>query len=151
MIGHLLDSLGVSMWAICDLIPSGIAKKKYASLCVKRSDLFEVSKKIISTFNHLHLLFYNFTPCAIPQSFPRKNIITNSKKCEENNFISYDKKGTFDEANFKGYANGLLGKIEICKSCIFTKSCNGFWLDYLKIFGEEDFKNVAIQNDCIKL
>jgi len=146
-IGNLLCSLGVYSWNICDLVPVGMAKEKYSQLSVNRIDLYKSLNKIVPLFNKIQIMLFNFTQCTIPKEFPENNIMTMSRKCEETNFISYDKKGEFKKSTIN---DGTLSKIDICKSCKYSEKCTGFWTDYFNLYGEKDIIKLAIENGCVE-
>jgi len=145
-LGKLLYSLGVRYWNVCDLVPEGLAKDKYFSFSVNRLDLFDSLKKIVPLLSKMGILLFNFTQCSVPKEFPINSVMTMSRKCEETNFVSFNKNGEFIKSSMN---NGVLSKISICNKCKHTKRCAGFWSSYLKLYGEEDIIKLAKRNSCI--
>jgi MoaA/NifB/PqqE/SkfB family radical SAM enzyme len=148
-IGTLIQSYGVKTWSLCDLVPKGMAKEAYVSLCVRKTALTKILTEIISTFNRLNLLFYNFTYCALPKGIRPENIITIPKKCDDYLFVSYDKKGILKKSAISEYADNVLQKVEICAKCRYTEKCVGIWSSYLDIFGETEIQQLVKKNDCL--
>lgn len=146
-IGNLLISLGVNSWNVCDLVPIGMAKEKYSQLCVNRVDLYKSLMNIIPLSNKIQIMLFNFSQCTIPKEFSKENIMTMSRKCEETNFISFDKKGTFKKSTIN---DGTIKKISICNSCKYSNECSGFWSEYFNLYGEKDIIKLATENEFIK-
>ena len=94
-IGNLISKLGVKQWNISNLIPTGMKKESYHSLCVNHIELKKILVTLIPLSKILQISLYYFPRNAIPNGFQVNDIITMSKKGESTNYISYDKEGLF--------------------------------------------------------
>jgi len=146
-LGHLITDLGVNSWTICDLVPAGMEKGKYAILNVNRRDLYKELMRLAPLQKTIHIVLFNLTLCTVPKDFSKNNITTISRKCDETIFFSNNKKGACIKTTTD---DGALRKIEICNSCKYAKECAGFWSEYFSLNGEKDIVELAKQNDCLK-
>lgn len=94
-IGNLISKLGVKQWNISNLIPIGMKKKDYLSLCINHIELKKILVTLIPLSKILQISLYYFAQSTIPNGFQANDIITMSKKGESTNYISYDKEGSF--------------------------------------------------------
>ena len=147
-IGKFIYSLGISCWNITNLMPSGLAEKKYKALCVNNtrlSNTLSLLKPLLNNFKKVAL--FNFSPCIIPPEIINNNKICRAtflEKFETADYINLVEKNTGNEDNC------YIKNIDICLNCIYNKECAGIWTEYLNLFGEKEIRKLAIEHGCIK-
>lgn len=153
-IGKFIHSLGVSVWDITDLIPDGYAKESYNALCVKRAKLSDALCSLKPLLNAFQVIvFFAFSPCIFPPDIlnnKRVSWVTALAKLEVEKPITYNQKNFSADSIEKNLTGIQQKKIDICQGCIFTKECAGIWTDYLRLFGDEEIRKLAVKHCCLK-
>jgi cyclic pyranopterin phosphate synthase len=152
-VGKFIHSLGVPFWDITDLIPDGYAKESYDALCVKRTELSKALCSLRPLLNDSQaIIFFAFSPCIFPPDIlNNKSVkwVTALGKLKVEKPIRYNQKNfsnNFVEKNSTGLQQK---KIDICQNCIFTKECAGTWTDYLRLYGDEEIRKLAVKHGCV--
>ncbi|HNW96530.1 MAG TPA: radical SAM protein [Candidatus Paceibacterota bacterium] len=153
-IGNFIHSLGVSIWALTDLLPNKNTGN-YKDLCVKRIDLAMTLESLQPLLNKFQtVIFYAFSPClftpAILAMSPRVSFVTAQQKLGVEKPIRYGKERR--KKSVRNTDTNAIGqeKIKICQTCIFSKKCAGVWEDYLSLFGDKEIKQLANKHNCLK-
>ena len=152
-IGKFIHSLGVSIWDITDLIPDGYGKESYKALCVKRAELSDALNSLMPLLdNSQAITFFAFSPCIFPPGVLNSksiNWVTALGKLEVEKPITYDQKNLPTDYVGKNFGTQQK-KLDICQNCIFTEKCAGIWIEYLRLYGDEEIRKLAIKHGCIK-
>ncbi|NCN38846.1 MAG: hypothetical protein GW914_00515, partial [Candidatus Aenigmarchaeota archaeon] len=145
-------SLGVSIWDITDLIPDGYGKESYKALCVKRIDLANTLnnlKPILDDFQTV--TFFAFSPCLFPPNMINKkgfSLITALGKLEVEKPITYNQKNFSADSIEKNLTDVQQKKIDICQNCIYADKCAGIWTEYLRLYGDQEIRKLAVKHGC---
>ena len=151
-IGKFIHSLGVSIWDITDLIPDGYGKESYKALCVKRVELSDALYSLTPLLNDFQaIVFFAFSPCIFPPGVLNSksiNWVTALGKLEVEKPITYNQKNFSEDSIEKNLTDVQQKKIDICQNCIYADKCAGIWTEYLRLYGDQEIRKLAVKHGC---
>ena len=151
-IGKFIHSLGVSIWDITDLIPDGYAKESYKALCVKRVELSDALYSLTPLLNDFQaIVFFAFSPCLLPPDIlnnKKVSWVTALGKLEVEKPITYNQKNFSEDSIEKNLTDVQQKKIDICQNCIYADKCAGIWTEYLRLYGDQEIRKLAVKHGC---
>jgi len=151
-IGKFIHSLGVSIWDITDLIPDGYAKESYKALCVKRVELSDALYSLTPLLNDFQaIVFFAFSPCLLPPDIlnnKKVSWVTALGKLEVEKPITYNQKNFSADSIEKNLTCIQQKKIDICQNCIYADKCAGIWTEYLRLYGDQEIRKLAVKHGC---
>jgi len=151
-IGKFIHSLGVSIWDITDLIPDGYGKESYKALCVKRVELSDALYSLTPLLNDFQaIVFFAFSPCLLPPDIlnnKKVSWVTALGKLEVEKPITYNQKNFSADSIEKNLTDVQQKKIDICQNCIYADKCAGIWTEYLRLYGDQEIRKLAVKHGC---
>lgn len=152
-IGKFIQALGVKYWNLLDLIPDGYAKDFSEMLRPKMKELSKSLNQISPLLRGFDKIgFFDFPLCLFGPKMrqsSRVTFMTCQKRQEITHQVGYRPKRLSLEKGIYEDIHKL--RIEICKKCLFFKSCGGVWKDYLNLYQGKEVVQLAKKNQCLKI